>query len=422
MRLPAALGLAALLAAWAAAPPDHEPAAEAPGVAPAAEDRLVPEPIAPFDLPAAAEPVVRRGDFRRRVLLSGELQAAHSTQLVVPRTRTWGVQIRWLIDHGTVVEPGDLLVEFDSSALASRLADLELSAVEAAEQLAHTRLETEAAEAEKNLAVERARIELDKARIEAGVPQGILARHEYQDRQLALRRAQVEHDKALEELGAHRRTTGADIAIQRLALEKAERRIALVERDLEALRLRAPESGLALVERHGWEDRKVSVGDTVWPGTPLVSLPDLSSLEVEAWLMDVDDGRVEAGSPARCRLDAYPEEAYACRVEEIGPIAQARSSESLRRGFRVRVALARTDGARMRPGMSVAIEIEGDRREGVLLAPRAALDLTTDPPRALLRGRGDTEVVLGGCNAFDCVVESGLEEGRRLREPGEAGP
>jgi len=64
--------------------------------------------------------------------------------------------------------------------------------------------------------------------------------------------------------------------------------------------------------------------------------------------------------------------------------------------------------------MSVRVEVETGRREDVLLAPRAALDLGSDPPRASSKG-GRARRPPGACNAHDCVVEEGLAESEPLR-------
>jgi hypothetical protein len=64
--------------------------------------------------------------------------------------------------------------------------------------------------------------------------------------------------------------------------------------------------------------------------------------------------------------------------------------------------------------MSVKVEVLGEPVEGALLAPRAALDLTAEPPRAQ-RADGDlVEVRLGPCDAMRCAVEGGLTAGDRL--------
>lgn len=376
----------------------------------------------PFEpIPADTTPVARRGVFRRRELLTGELVPTRATPIVVPRTRAWNVQIRWLAEDGAEVELGEVLVEFDKSSLASRLEDLRISAVESADTLSRTRVEGEASGAERVLELERTRIELEKARLAATVPEDLLSRREFQDRQLALRRAEIAFVKARDNLDTHQTTNRANVDIKQIALDKSIRQIDQLERDIEALSPKAPERGFALIESHPWERRKFAVGDTLWPGMTVLTLPDLASLQVEAKLIDVDDGKIGIGMPAICRLDAYPATTYACRVSEITPVAQADSIESLRRVFKVRIDLERTDLATMRPGMSVSIEIESQRFEDVLLAPRAALDLAAAPVRAFLAGGSTAEIELGPCNALECVVRDGIAEGQELRSAGSQG-
>jgi len=68
----------------------------------------------------------------------------------------------------------------------------------------------------------------------------------------------------------------------------------------------------------------------------------------------------------------------------------------------------------MRPGLSARVEIDREAKDGVLLAPRAALDFSGKTPRARLSGGKLVNVNIGSCNAQDCVVTSGLDEGARL--------
>jgi multidrug efflux pump subunit AcrA (membrane-fusion protein) len=247
------------------------------------------------------------------------------------------------------------------------------------------------------------------------VPEALLERRVHQERQLRLDRARIEMEKAEEDLRAFEASSKADLETRRIAVEKARREIETTEAAIGALVLRAPRSGLLVVAQHPWEERKLQVGDTVYVGWSVMSIPDLSAMRVVASLSDVDDGKIAAGMPAKCTLDAYPGETFNGVVRELTPIAQEPMRESLRRAFRVIVELTRTDAEKMRPGMSVKVEVETARQSGALLAPRAALDMSADRPRAALAKGGDAEVRLGPCNASECVVESGLEEGTRLR-------
>ena len=99
-------------------------------------------------------------------------------------------------------------------------------------------------------------------------------------------------------------------------------------------------------------------------------------------------------------------------------MAQPTSPGSLRRGFRVLIDLERIDPEKMRPGMSVLAEIESQRQEDLLLVPRGTVDFAAEPPQVLLAGGGRAEVDLGSCNALECVLEAGLDEGQRLQPLG----
>jgi HlyD family secretion protein len=358
---------------------------------------------------------VHRGTFRQRVLLTGELAAERGEALVVPRTNTWQLQIRWMAPDGARVRAGDPVVAFDNSQFASDLEEKRLSASNAGSELERARAESKTTMADKQFQVEKAKSELEKARIAAAIPKDLLSLREYQERQLALKRAQSELAKAEEDLAAQKRGSATDLQIQGISLEKSQREIRNSEEAIDALTLKAPRDGMVLVGDHPWEGRKLQLGDSVWVGLAVATLPDLSSMIVEANLSDVDDGRIAPGMEVICTLDAYPNTPYRGRVAEISPVARESKRSPLLRYFPVRIALDKSDPRRMRPGMSVRVEVLGQERKGVLLVPRAALDFSGGKTRALLASGGVADVRLGPCGAEKCVVEAGLQEGTRLR-------
>jgi multidrug resistance efflux pump len=365
--------------------------------------------------PVAAELTVHRGDLRTRQLLTGELEAAKAEELIVPRTPSWQIPIRWMEQDGAQVKAGQRVVEFDNSSFTSEIEEKRLSASEAEKDLVRMQAEARSAAAEKEFAVQQRRTDLEKAKVAAAVPPDLLAERELQERQLAVRRAEVELAKAEEDLAAHRKASAADLEVRRISLEKSRREIAEAEKAIDALTLRAPRDGIVLVADHPWEGRKLREGDSVWVGLSVASLPDLSSMIVQAALSDVDDGRVTPGMEVLCTLDAYPGESFHGRVEDVAAVAQEQPRRPLLRSFPVRIHLDRADPRRMRPGMSVRVEVLGAAVKGALLAPRAGLDLDASPPRARLADGRAAAIRLGPCSATECVVEKGLEEGARLR-------
>ena len=149
-----------------------------------------------------------------------------------------------------------------------------------------------------------------------------------------------------------------------------------------------------------------------------MELPDLSRMRVDARLWDVDDGRIRPGLPVRVTLDAFPDKVFNGKVDSVAAVAQETSFRSMRRAFTVRIALERSDPELMRPGMSVKAEVLGTERAAGLLVPRAALDLSANPPVALLADGGTANVAVGTCTNLDCEITSGLREGQQLRRRG----
>jgi HlyD family secretion protein len=268
------------------------------------------------------ELVAHRGTFRQRVLLSGELEAERGDPLAVPRTNAFQLQVRWLAEDGAQVKAGDPVVEFDNAQFASDLEEKRLSASDASSELQRTAAESNSGTAEKRFAVEKARSEMEKAKIAAAVPKDLLALREYQDRQLALKRAETELAKDQEDLDAAVRGSARDVDVKKISLEKSQREIHHAEEAIEALTLRAPRAGMVLIGDHPWEGRKLRVGDSVWVGMTVASLPDLSSMRVLANLSDVDDGRIQPGMEVLCTLDAYPDQVYTGRVVDISLVAR----------------------------------------------------------------------------------------------------
>jgi multidrug resistance efflux pump len=326
------------------------------------------------------------------------------------------VQIRRLEPDGSAVAQGQTVVELDNSTFAADLEDKRLKAAETASRLAQRRAEVEAEGSEAAFEVERRRAELAKARIRAAVPEDLLARRELEDRRLARKQAELDLAQAEDDLAAKRVSGGAELEKLRLDLEAERRAIATAQQAIAALSLKAPVAGTLVVADHPWEGRKLRQGDTVWVGMAVARLPDLAKTTVTAYLPDVDDGRVAVGALATCTLDAFPARPFTGRVTRVSPIAREEAGDSLRRFFELTIVPegGGFDPQRMRPGMSVRVEVVGERRSGVLLVPRRALDLAGRPPRARLAEGGLAPLELGPCNAQDCVLLAGLSLGTGL--------
>ena len=374
-------------------------------------------------MPASrADPRVTVKPVEDVFLLAGELRSVRSVSVNTPRSESWELQIRWMVEDGSDVKEGDRLVEFDAARLIQAIEERRLK-LRQAENDRESRERSAAAETErKRVAVEKAEVEAEKARIDAVVPRELRPAVEWrkfqaswQERKAALERARLERE-------AYVVASRSEIATARATEDKAQREVAAVEKALASMSLLAPRAGIFLVGNF-WQwgpegPRKLQPGDTVWSGYTVGTIPDPTEMEVEAALAESDHGRVTPGMKARCILDTYPDRVFEGRLEEVGSVARESGgrgwyASATKPGFPVRVSLARSDPL-MRPGLSVRVEVVRGAWERALSVPRGAVRFEKDGP-VVSRGGGEVaKVRLSACTPVECVVESGLTEGDRV--------
>ncbi len=366
--------------------------------------------------PAVAALVVARGSIQRTLLLTGRIEAVDAAPVTVPRTSQFRVAIARLTRDGSLVRAGDVVVELDSSAFLGALEEDRLAVEKASRELAAVRARGEASVLKAEGELEKARTELAKAELDAMVPESLHSRREHEQAALALARADSELANATESLRVARIAADADIDAQEVTLGGSRDRLSEAEMAIELLAIKAPRDGVFVVADHPWEGRKVQQGDSLWIGATIGEIPDLNRQRVVAALSDVDDGLLSVGMSARCTLDAFPDSVVGAHVVELSPVAREAPGSRTRRSFEVLLDLDAVDAVHMRPGMSVRVEVPLAHLDGVVVAPRGALDLAVPPARVRLADGGWREVVVGLCDALACEVVSGLHEGDRLLE------
>lgn len=352
------------------------------------------------------------GDIVDRVLLTGALHATDAIELAVPRTDEPSLAIRWFAPDVSAVKAGDPIAELDRTPFTTRLAEGRTQLASAETQFRTASASAAATLADKRKTVRQREIDAEKAKLHADVPVELVTARAAQEAKAALDRAEIELEKARQDVTTTEAALALESTIKQVELERTRHAIADAEQAIAALVIRAPRDGLVVIAERSDDNRKFRVGDTVYPNTVIASLPDLGKpMQVRAALIDVDDGRIAVGMTGTCTLDAHPEAPIACTAVSIAPVARATSgSYSLRRAFDVTLSLARIDPARVRPGMSVKVELPRRLAHGVVVPRSAVLG------GAWLRlGSGELRrVELGACDTERCAVTSGVAAGEAV--------
>ncbi len=238
---------------------------------------------------------------------------------------------------------------------------------------------------------------------------------------MKLLRAQVEFKKARDMLRSQQTQAASDRENLVLKLDRARRDVSIAESAIDMCILRAPRSGVVVIRDHPWERRKLQAGDGVWVGVPIAQLPDLDSLQINAALADVDDGRVVVGMPVVVTVDGYPSMHFPGRIASISPVAQERMKNEiaprLQGGGQARSH--RRGAHASRPVGACRSAARGRSRTRCSL-PGAHVDFSSAAPRVRLAGGRLVSVDIGSCNTQECVVRGGLKEGQALAAGGVA--
>ncbi|HVT57901.1 MAG TPA: HlyD family efflux transporter periplasmic adaptor subunit [Thermoanaerobaculia bacterium] len=364
-----------------------------------------------------------RRDFVRWVPAEGNLRAARSTTLSVPRGSEEASRVAWVAADGSRVRSGEEVMRFDDSDLRKNLAEAE-------SDLTSARFKSEKSAVESLAKIAQLERELRLARTEVANA----SRFQKKDAMVFSRQAIIESDidqqlareRERHAAGAReiQETEGrAGTAVLAVDLRKAEFKIRRARAGLAALSLKAPHDGVLILKRD-WRGNPTRIGDSVWSGQPVAEIPELAVMEAEVFVLEADAGGLASGKPARIEVESLPGSAFAARLARVDTIAKPRLRGSPVQYFGVTLRLARTDPRVMKPGQRVRAWLRLDERRQALLLPRQAL-FARDRGTIAYRLRADhrgfepVAVTLGPAGLGTVVVETGLAPGDlvALRDP-----
>jgi HlyD family secretion protein len=282
---------------------------------------------------------VGREDLQAKVTANGKVQARKKVDI----SATIAGQITQLaVKEGDPVKKGQFLLQIDATnpRANARSSEFSMEALRQDQQSARANLE-------------QARADLTRA--EENYAARIISDADIQRARTAVATAQA----------------GSDAASRRI--EQAQATLEGARDTLAKTTVRSPIDGVVTAKRV--EEGEVAViGIQNSPGTVLLQVSDMSSVETE---LEVDETSVPSLSPgqeARIRIDAYPNQTFKGEVTEVGgsPILPAAGANQNAIKFLVKV-LIKDPPPGVKPGLSVQADILTGFRAQALVVPIQAL-------------------------------------------------
>jgi len=316
---------------------------------------------------ALSKTKVERRDIEKVVHARGEIKAPLTTEV---KSEVNGMVVHVYVAAGDSVQKGDLLVQLDKSELESQLNEAE-------HQIQASRLSAE-------------KMKLDLGREQQLINAKLVSQKEYD---------QVRID--------------AELAANELDINNA--RAETLRRQLAKTTIVAPRAGTVL-KIDVLEGMVIIGAGSVSSGTSLMTVADLSKLEVNAEVDEIDVAQLQVGMPVHLSLDSNPDLKLEGKIKFVSPLAVAKETDKAVHIFPIVVSLQTAD-PRLKVGLTANFTIPVSRVEKALTLPISMVFEDDDTSYVYVKDHGTItrKNIKVGINTVDFVeIKSGLQEGEEV--------
>jgi HlyD family secretion protein len=288
---------------------------------------------------------VQKKDLTAIVNCSGTIQPKRKVDV---SANAMGTIVHLAVVEGQSVRQGDLLMEIDPSEY-----DAAVKALEAAIQ--SSKADLRLAEASLDKAVQ------DRDRAEELFKEDISS-----EEQVTTARTNARIERARMESARYRIT-------------QYQANLAKAHHDLTKVTITAPMTGV-ITRLNVEEGENAIMGTLNNPGTVLLVIADLGTMEAWVEVDETEVVKVDLGQPAKVEIDAFPDQEFAGTVTEIGnsPLRVRTGASREAVDFEVKITLAGTL-PNIRPGLSAKAEITVADRLDALAVPLGSVTVREWP-------------------------------------------
>jgi HlyD family secretion protein len=368
---------------------------------------------------------VKKGQVTITVAARGELQGGNSEMLTAPMVGGGEMSITDMKSAGSLVNEGDVVVQFDTTQQEYNLREAEADLAEAEQQVINAEATAAAAEEEARYTIISTAAEVKIAEQELR-KNPIVEKIKARQNEIALEAAQNRAKQAIQDANNRKATTAASINIQKASQGKATVMATTAKRQIDSMTLKAKTGGYVNIQLNSNQNMiyygmllpPFQIGDTARAGMAVAQIPDLKNWEVSANVGELDRGHLTAGQKVMVGVVALSGKKFAGHVKSMGGTI----GPPWDRKFECRMALDES-GPELRPGMTSNMVITIDTLNDVLWVPSQALFerdgrsfvyLQTKggfvPHDVTLVRRSESQAVLSGIKEGDLVAMSNPDQ------------
>lgn len=295
---------------------------------------------------------IRSGHFVVTISEQGEIKAKRSVVVTTPSSLKGNAKVVKIVQEGTIVKKGDFLLQMDSDEIQQAIETIQ-------NELKVLKAELDKSEANHKFSITQMELKLENAETRYKMAQMRLKQIEFEssarqeEEKLAFKLAENDYIETKAGMEVQKIINSTERSTLLFRYRQTELRLERKQQEGRDLIITAPEDGLVVYAKiwKGDKQAKLQIGDSPWRGQTLIELPDMSEMEVETVVDEVDIARLKTNMQAEVRLDAYRNNPFSGVITDISSLARKSNEGFERKVFDVTVKILKPDD-KLKPGMT----------------------------------------------------------------------
>lgn len=346
--------------------------------------------------------------FSIEINADGEIEAAESQKIIAPGRRP--MMLAWLADENTHVNAGDVIAKFDAERITRDKNEEEFAVRKLQQDIINSQAsqtqEKQDIKSEQNFIEEEFafvdRFAIDDLRIysQLDIIDTLQNRDflEAKDSFLAWKETSVleQHDSAMSVLDIKKQGHQSKLQQYLSALKQLE--------------VTAPYSGLLVYvkDRRG---EKPSVGNTVFPGSPIAEIPNLENLQARLYVLADDAIDLANGQNVDIQLDAFPNKTFSGELSSVAAFPREIKRGNPIKYYELTASINDQDTTILKPGRKLSATIRVTQPMDTIAVPLQSIIYEQEQSFVYLQTGNEFSkqpVTTGRKNLYFIEITSGL--------------
>ena len=296
--------------------------------------------------------------FADTVLATGTVESKKTQRVLMPLVPSFNGKLSEMVDEGTSVEVGDLLIRIDGTDVNSKIESLEeqLTTFEATSKKTEIDLLIQLNTAQ--ISFDRADTNLKIAKMKAEVPLNYIGELAFKQNQLSQKTAEKVFQKTVNDLNEVKKKQKEARSEKKLGIAQKQKKLSFQKDLLSNYTVYAERTGYVVNATHPWNGSKIQLGDQLQSGWPVLTVSENSDLQISAWINAIDIPHIKLGQQVKIQFDAFMDSSYTGKITSISAGGGDRKSWGNGLYYQVIIEFNGQKKDKLLVGMSAVVEIE----------------------------------------------------------------